>query len=115
MSITLNQQISAASDVEFLFEHRTGRPGTTLHLVGSRRSTSTLAALKKNVTARVVRVSGSGPVSIRLMEMGIVPGAAISIVRTAPLGDPIQVRVRGYHLALRNVEAETITVMFDTD
>jgi ferrous iron transport protein A len=47
------------------------------------------------------------------MEMGIVPGAAISIVRTAPFGDPIQVRVRGYHLALRNVEAETITVIVE--
>jgi ferrous iron transport protein A len=104
-----------ATDVEFLLEHRVDRPATTLHLVDSGRSTSTLAALQKNVTARVVRVSGSGAVSIRLMEMGIVPGAAIRIVRTAPFGDPIQVLVRGYHLALRNVEAETITVMFDAD
>jgi ferrous iron transport protein A len=113
MSIT--QQISMAADAEFLCEHQPERRLTTLHLVGSTRSTSTLAALRRNVSARVVRVSGSGPVSIRLMEMGIVPGAAISVVRAAPFGDPIQVRVRDYHLALRKVEAETITVRFDAD
>jgi Fe2+ transport system protein FeoA len=47
------------------------------------------------------------------MEMGIVPGAPVSVVRAAPLGDPIEVRVRGYHLALRRSEAETITVVPD--
>jgi ferrous iron transport protein A len=44
------------------------------------------------------------------MEMGVVPGAPIRVVRTAPLGDPIQICIRNYHLALRRIEAETITV-----
>lgn len=60
--------------------------------------------------ARVTCVEGSGPVAKRLMEMGIVPGAPVSVVRAAPLGDPIEVRVRGYHLALRRSEASTISV-----
>ncbi len=103
------------TEVEFHSEQWAERPRPALHLVGAQSSTSTLAELQRNVSARVVCVNGSGTVSIRLMEMGIVPGAAISIVRTAPFGDPIQVRVRGYHLALRSVEAETITVIVDGD
>jgi ferrous iron transport protein A len=59
----------------------------------------------------VVRVNGSGAVALRLMEMGVVPGVKIRVVRTAPLGDPIQVCIRNYHLALRRVEAETIIVL----
>jgi Fe2+ transport system protein FeoA len=45
------------------------------------------------------------------MEMGVVPGAKIRVVRTAPLGDPMQVCIRNCHLALRRVEAETIMVL----
>lgn len=60
--------------------------------------------------ARVLNISGSGVNSVRLMEMGLVPGAHISVVRTAPLGDPLQVRLRDYHLALRRSEAELIEV-----
>lgn len=44
------------------------------------------------------------------MEMGVVPGALVCVIRAAPLGDPIEVRVRGYHLALRRTEAQAITV-----
>jgi ferrous iron transport protein A len=72
-----------------------------------------LDALPRGVQARVLRMEGSGPVAKRLMEMGIVPGAPVSVVRCAPLGDPIEIRVRGYHLALRRSEARTITVMSD--
>ena len=64
-------------------------------------------------SARVIRVEGNSPVIKRLLEMGVIPGAPISVVRCAPLGDPIQVRVRGYHLALRRAEAQTITVAGD--
>ena len=65
--------------------------------------------------ARVVSVAGDGPVALRLMQMGVVPGVAVSVVRSAPLGDPIQVRIRDYDLALRRVEAQTITVAFEND
>lgn len=69
-----------------------------------------LDALRPGARARVYSVSGEGPLARRLMEMGIVPGAPVSVVRVAPLGDPVEVRVRGYHLALRRNEARTITV-----
>ena len=63
--------------------------------------------------ARVVSITGDGAVALRLMQMGVVPGVAISVVKSAPLGDPIQIRVRDYDLALRRAEARTITVAFD--
>ncbi len=47
----------------------------------------------------------------RLMEMGIVPGASVRVVKAAPLGDPLQVCIRHYYLALRRAEARTITVI----
>lgn len=59
---------------------------------------------------RVVEVSGNGRVSKRLTEMGLVPGVAVSVIRAAPFGDPIQIRLRGYDLALRRSEAAGVIV-----
>ncbi|HYX40513.1 MAG TPA: ferrous iron transport protein A [Pyrinomonadaceae bacterium] len=70
-----------------------------------------LNALPHGARARVVSVGGADAVARRLMEMGVVPGAPVCVVKVAPLGDPIQVRVRGYHLALRRTEAQTISVV----
>ena len=77
--------------------------------VQSARSLS-LAALPAGVRAHVTFVDGAGAVARRLMEMGVVPGAPVRVIKTAPLGDPIEVRVRDYHLAIRRAEAQTITV-----
>ena len=74
------------------------------------RSDSSLAHLPVGVEARVISVNGSSAVARRLMEMGVVPGAPVRVIKTAPLGDPLEIRVRGYHLALRRTEAQTITV-----
>lgn len=70
-----------------------------------------LARLPIGAQARVIAVSGDGAITRRLMEMGVVPGAPVRVIKAAPLGDPIEVRVRGYHLALRRTEAQTISVM----
>jgi ferrous iron transport protein A len=72
---------------------------------------SSLANLPIGAHARVISVNGTGTVARRLMEMGVVPGAEVRVIKAAPLGDPIEVRVRGYHLALRRTEAQTITVV----
>ena len=77
---------------------------------GQQNNTTTLGVLPRGQTARVVAVGGAGAVARRLMEMGVVPGAPVSVIKTAPLGDPIQIRVRGYDLALRYTEAQTISV-----
>ena len=77
----------------------------------TQRGTATLNALPHGREARVVSVEGEGAIARRLMEMGVVPGAPVCVIKAAPLGDPIEVRVRGYHLAVRRAEAQTILVV----
>jgi len=72
----------------------------------------TLDRIPRGITARVTSVEASDTHGLRLMEMGVVPGAEVRVVKSAPLGDPIQVCVRNYHLALRRAEAKSITVTF---
>lgn len=69
-----------------------------------------LANLSIGDTAKVTNVVGKSAVTKRLMEMGIVPGVSVRVVKSAPFGDPIEIRVRGYSLAMRKSEAETIEV-----
>ena len=75
------------------------RPMTTLDLcaVGSR--------------LRVVDVEGEPFVARRLMEMGLVPGTVVEVLRQAPLGDPIEIRLRGYRLTLRRTESALVRVL----
>src|SRR5689334_19715266 len=74
-------------------------------------STVSLDRLRAGTSARVLAVKGEGAVARRLMEMGVVPGAPVRVIKAAPLGDPLEVRVRNYHLALRRSEAQTISVV----
>ena len=61
-------------------------------------------------TVKVVKLYGEGAVKRRIMDMGITKGAEIYVRKTAPLGDPIEVTVRGYELSLRKADAEMIEV-----
>ena len=70
----------------------------------------TLSDLKTGEKARIVSVGGSGAARRRMMDMGLVPGSVIETVRIAPMGDPIEFRIRGYMISLRKSEAELITV-----
>ena len=70
----------------------------------------TLTKLPIGENARVTAVNGTGPVTRRLMEMGVIPGVAVQVVKMAPFGDPIEIRVRGYSLAMRRSEADAIDV-----
>lgn len=72
--------------------------------------TTTLANLPIGAKGKVISISGNNAVTKRLMEMGVVPGVSVRIVKSAPFGDPIEIRVRGYSLAMRKAEAETIRV-----
>ena len=61
-------------------------------------------------TAKVVKIHGEGAVKRRIMDMGITKGIEIYVRKVAPLGDPIEVTVRGYELSLRKADAEMIEV-----
>ena len=70
----------------------------------------TLREIKIGGTARVVKVHGEGAVRRRIMDMGITRGVDIKITKGAPLGDPLEVTVRGYELSLRKEDAARIEV-----
>ncbi len=61
-------------------------------------------------TVRVKKLAGSGPVKRRIMDMGITKGVEVYVRKVAPLGDPMEVTVRGYELSLRRTDAEMIEV-----
>jgi ferrous iron transport protein A len=58
----------------------------------------------------IKRIGGNGAVRRRLMDMGLVRGVNVEVLRTAPLGDPVEYKLRGYYLALRKSEAELIEI-----
>ena len=70
----------------------------------------TLRETKIGKTVKVVKLHGEGPVKRRIMDMGITKGVEVYVRKVAPLGDPIEVTVRGYELSLRKADAEMIEV-----
>lgn len=70
-----------------------------------------LSELEPGTQAKVASVRGSGPISLRLQEMGIVPGISLRVVKTAPFGDPFEIRLLGYSLAMRKNEADLVEVI----
>ena len=70
----------------------------------------TLRDAKVGATVRVAKLEGTGAVKRRIMDMGITKGEAIYVRKVAPLGDPIEITVRGYELSLRKADSEMIIV-----
>ena len=71
---------------------------------------STLKDVKVGSTVTVKKIAGEGPVKIRIMDMGITRGVQVYVRKVAPLGDPVEVTVRGYELSIRKADAEIIEV-----
>jgi Fe2+ or Zn2+ uptake regulation protein/Fe2+ transport system protein FeoA len=72
--------------------------------------TATLDQLRPGEKARVIRVRGQGVVRRRLMDMGLVGNVEIELIKAAPMGDPLEYILRGYHLSLRKTEAQMVEV-----
>ena len=70
----------------------------------------TLRQVKKGESVRVVKLHGEGAVKRRIMDMGITKGVDILLRKVAPLGDPIEITVRGYELSLRKADADMIEI-----
>lgn len=71
---------------------------------------NTLKNVKIGGTARVVKVHGEGAIRRRIMDMGITKGVDIYVRKVAPLGDPIEINLRGYELSLRKADAEMVEI-----
>ena len=69
-----------------------------------------LGQLSVGQKAKIVKVGGEGPLRLRFLDMGLIPGTEIKLMKIAPMGDPIEVRLRGYELTMRMDEAEWIEV-----
>ena len=85
-----------------------------MEISGTKSSSQTpvkLSSLEPGSYCRVVAVKENGRVSRRLLEMGVIPGVRVRMVKSAPFGDPFEVRVLGYSLALRKSEAELVEVV----
>ena len=70
----------------------------------------TLKEVKVGETVKVVKINGEGAIKRRIMDMGITKGVEIYVRKVAPLGDPVEVTVRGYELSLRKNDADMIEV-----
>lgn len=70
----------------------------------------TLRDLKPGQQGKIVSIGDKGPARRRIMDMGVTPGAMVKVIKVAPLGDPIEVNIRGYELSLRKSEAQQIQV-----
>jgi len=90
------------SDTESRFQALPGRP-----ISGP---TATLASTRIGRGGRVHDVRGEDAISLRLLEMGLTPGVPVRVVAQAPLGDPLEVEVRGYRLSIRRAEAARVAV-----
>ena len=71
----------------------------------------TLKDVKIGKTVRVVKLHGEGAVRRRIMDMGVTKGVEIYVRKSAPLGDPIEIMLRGYELSLRKADAEMIEII----
>ncbi len=70
----------------------------------------TLKEVKCGETVRVVKLNGTGALKRRIMDMGLTKGTEVFVRKVAPLGDPIEINLRGYELSIRKTEAENIEV-----
>lgn len=70
----------------------------------------TLKMLQPNERARVISIGTVGPIRRRLLDMGITPGTEVMMRKVAPLGDPIEINLRGYELSLRKAEADQVII-----
>jgi ferrous iron transport protein A len=69
-----------------------------------------LRKLKPGDSAVVVKITGEGVLRRRLFDMGLTPGAHLTVRKVAPLGDPVELSIRGYELSIRKAEAEAVLV-----
>ena len=75
---------------------------------------TTLAELAVGACGKIIRIRGEDQISSRLLEMGLTPGASVQLLGTAPLGDPIELSIRGYRLSIRRSEAARVEIDIQT-
>jgi len=106
----LQQEVLPKQNDMTAINRRHGRFRHGIHHDRPTITSTRLSDLQPGTKGRIAFVSGRGQIRKRLMEMGITSDAQFEVVRTAPLGDPVEIKVRGYNLSLRKSEAEHVEV-----
>lgn len=87
-----------------------GIPTKNKHTKGHNMNEKTLDLIEPETSVRVLKVNGLKSSKRRILDMGLTPGTRVDVIRRAPLGDPVEFKLKGYNLSLRRKEAETILV-----
>lgn len=74
-----------------------------------------ISELKPGNKGKIKKIEGSGNLRRKLLDMGIIPGSPFEVIKLAPLGDPVDVKIKGYHLSLRKEEAATVLVEVEAE
>ena len=69
-----------------------------------------LSELTPGEKGKVKQITGEGRLKKKLLDMGVIPGSEVEVIKVAPLGDPIDIKIKGYHLSLRKQEAKQISI-----
>ncbi|MCD4779532.1 MAG: ferrous iron transport protein A [Candidatus Omnitrophica bacterium] len=69
-----------------------------------------LSELIPGEKGKVKQITGEGTLKRKLLDMGVIPGSDVEVIKVAPLGDPIDIKIKGYHLSLRKEEAKQISI-----
>lgn len=77
---------------------------------GRKEKEMTLDQLGIGRTATITAVGGKGPLRLRLLDMGLIPRTEVTLTKVAPMGDPLEIRIRGYELTIRKEDCSNITV-----
>ena len=101
----MRQHRNGASDRWSFYQRYTGQKTKRDPMDGV-----TLDTLEPGQKGRILRIKGAGEISKRIADMGLVRGTMIEVERVAPLGDPVEFKIKGYHLSLRKREAQNIWV-----
>ena len=83
--------------------------------MGVQENIHTLAQLETGQSTRITAVGGEGALRQRFLDMGLIPGAEVTLVKFAPMGDPMELFLRGYTLTLRKEDARSITIEEDAE
>lgn len=75
----------------------------------------TLSELRVGESAIITAVGGEGPLRLRLLDMGLIPKTKVTLIKVAPMGDPIEIHVRGYELTLRKEDAGKIEIAKESE
>ncbi|MDY4610982.1 MAG: FeoA family protein [Sphaerochaetaceae bacterium] len=82
----------------------------TNNMASTKDRIKTLATLASGQTARIMGIEAPRPLKRRLMDMGLTHGVTVKVLKVAPLGDPMEIALRGYHLCLRRDEAAKVAI-----